>query len=160
MSKGKNKVTKENIEEYKKLYEARQTLTDQDMKKVLVRMGISLFLGVGMSFLFPPSSVLFSLILALICTYGVVVHAVNGIIKKKEDALFLAHPDLDFSMTNEEIESQMQQVKQQEKRKKECRERKMKRNRSAYSVYVPINGRVEKPKVLVKTLRDEKSVRK
>lgn len=160
MFKEKNKITKENIEEYRKLYEARQTLTDQDMKKVLVRMGISLFFGVGISFLFPPSSVLFSLVIALICTYGVVVHTVNGIIKKKEDALFLVHPDLDFSMTNEEIERQIQEVKQQEKRKKECRKRQIERKRKAYSTCISINGRVEKPKVLVKTLQDEKRVKK
>lgn len=113
MAKGKNKVTKENIEEYKKLYEARNTLTDQDIKKVLIRMGINLSVGLGISFLFPPNIFIVSLIIALITTYGIAVKTVDGLVQEKEKNLSSDYPDLNISIGNDDLLKQIQVVEEE-----------------------------------------------
>lgn len=113
MAKGKNKVTKENIEEYKKLYEARNTLTDQDIKKILIRMGINLSVGLGISFLFPPNIFIVSLIIALITTYGIAVKTVDSLVQEKEKNLSSDYPDLNISIGNDDLLKQIQVVEEE-----------------------------------------------
>ena len=130
---------------YKELYEARENLTDEDIKKICKHMVITLGLGVGFSCLFPPSIFLISLVIVLVATYGVTVKEVHGIIDRKERKLMLKYSHLDVSMDNEELLRQIQFV-EQTKRKGNVKGQAREVSRFP-NTFIPTD---EKNKVLVK----------
>lgn len=152
MLKQKNVVTLENIEMYKELYEARTILTNEDIKKICKRMGITLGLGIGFSFLFPPSIFLFSLAIILASTYGVTVKSVNGIIDRKEREMLLKYSNLDVSMDNEELAKQIQ-FAEQTKREVNRKEQPVREVAIFPNDYIPSD---EKNKVYVKMRKSGK----
>lgn len=145
MLKGKNQVTLENIEMYKELYEARENLTDEDIKRICKHMVIALGLGFGFSCLFPPSIFVISFVVVLAATYGITVKEVHGIIHRKERKLMLKYSHLDVSMDNEELLRQIQLV-EQTKRKGNAKGQ-IREVSSFPNTYIPTD---EKNKVLVK----------
>lgn len=151
MLKEKMKVTQENIEMYKELYDARENLTTEDITKVCKRMVIILGLGVGFSCLFPPSIFLFFIATTLATTYGVAVKSVNDIFDRKERKLMLKYSDLDVSMDNQELLRQIEFV-EQHNRKEDDKEKPVELVSSCYKPTGVYGSTDERNKVLVKKI--------
>ncbi len=114
MEEKKIKITEENIEGYRKYCEEYEMLFDEDIKKILKRILLTLGLGVGFTFVLPTSMFLVSLFTTLGCTMFVATKSASHILDKREDDLIRNYSDLNLSV---DVEVLRQEVAQFEKEK-------------------------------------------